>query len=122
MRSLAARASIIIVFPDKDARPNDRDGDVDTIRERIQNVIEIVTLQVDVLRALWPENGDFRAVVGDKKHVDASRLTLATMVAIFIVVIIVVVVTAALDNDGIGFDSLVSGLIARSRRRALEPG
>jgi hypothetical protein len=128
VRSLAARASIIIVFPDKDARPDDRYGDVDTIRERIQNVIEIVTLQVDVFGALWPENDNFRTVVGNKEDVDASRITLAvlvlaTVIAIFIVVIIVVVVVmmAALHDHGIGFDNLVSGFIAGSCRRALQP-
>src|SRR5262249_2704293 len=115
------------VFPDKDARPNDCDGGVDTIRERIQNVIEIVTLQVDVFGALWPENDNFRTVVGNKEDVDASRITLAvvvlaTVIAIFIVVIIaVVVVTAALHDHGIGFDNLVSGFIAGSRWRALQP-
>src|SRR6267378_8455404 len=47
-RALGARASVIVVVPDNDARPNNRDRDVDAVRERIQNVIQIVAAEVDV--------------------------------------------------------------------------
>src|SRR5260370_40126125 len=51
-RVLMAPASVIIVVLDNDSRPNERDRDMDAIRERIQNVIQIVALEVDVFRAL----------------------------------------------------------------------
>jgi len=72
-RALGARASVIVVVPDNDARPNNRDRDVDAVRERIQNVIQIVAAEVDVFGALWPEDGDFRAVVRDEEDIDALR-------------------------------------------------
>src|SRR5229473_5123438 len=121
---LGARASVIVVLPDNDARPNNRDRDVDAVRERIQNVIQIVAAEVDVFSALWPEDGDFRAVVRDEEDIDALRVVFPVMMlALFIVVIVLtVVVTAALDNDGIRLDDLVFGLIARhGRRGGLEP-
>jgi len=70
---LGARASVIVVLPDNDARPNNRDRDVDAVGERIQNVIQIVAAEVDVFGALWPEDGDFRAVVRDEEDIDALR-------------------------------------------------
>src|SRR5216684_2619163 len=119
--ALGARASVIVVLPDNDARPNNRDRDVDAVRERIQNVIQIVAAEVDVFSALWPEDGDFRAVVRDEEDIDALRVVFPVMMlALFIV--LMVVVTTALDNDGVGLDDLVSGLIARhGRRGGLEP-
>src|SRR5258708_40129224 len=120
----------MIVVLDNDSRPNERDRDMDAIRERIQNVIQIVALEVDVFRALWPEDGDFRAMVGDEEDTDALRVAfavvmLAMMFALFIVVIVAIVsivLTSALHNDRVGLDDLVSRLIARYRRRGgLEP-
>src|SRR5258708_31239006 len=107
-RALGARASVIVVVPDNDARPNNRDRDVDAVRERIQNVIQIVAAEVDVFGALWPEDGDFRAVVRDEEDIDALRVAFTVMMlALFIVVIVLmVVVTAALDTDGVGLGDL----------------
>ncbi len=96
---------------------------MDAVRERIQNVIQIIAMEVDVFRALWPKDGDFRAVVRDEENIDVLRVALAVvmlaMVFVFIVVIvfIVVVVTAAFDKNRIGLDDFVSTLIARHRRR-----
>src|SRR5260370_15193664 len=129
--ALGARASVIVVLPDKDARPNDCDGDVHAVGERIQDVIEIVAAKVDIFGALWPEDGDFRAMFGDEKDIDALRIAFAVVmlammfavvVLVIVLIVVVVVVTAALDNDGIRFDNLVPGLtvtqlIAPSGRR-----
>src|SRR6266404_5622616 len=134
--ALGARASVIVVLPDNDARANDCDGDVHAVGERIQDVIEIVAAKVDIFGALWPEDGHFRAMFGDEKDIDALRIAFAIMmlammfavlVLVIVLIVVVVVVTAALDNDGIRFDDLVPGLIvtrliATSRRRGgLEP-
>jgi hypothetical protein len=121
-RALGARASVIVVVPDNDARSNNRDRDVDAVRERIQNVIQIVAAEVDVFGALWPEDGDFRMVVRDEEDIDALRVAftvmmLALLMFVIVVIVLMVVMTAALDNDGIGLDDLVSGLIARHGRR-----
>src|SRR6266851_5457625 len=115
-------ASVIIMLPDDDSRPNKRDRYMDAVRERIQNVIQIIAMEVDVFRALWPKDGDFCAVVGDEEDIDVLRVALSivmlAMVFVFIVVVvIVVVVTAAFDKNRIGLDDFVSRLIARHRRR-----
>src|SRR5260370_25764458 len=125
-----APASVIIALLDNDSRANERDRDRDAVRERIQNVIQMVAPEVDVFRALWPEDGDFRAVVGDEGDIDALRVAFAIVMlamtfAVFILILVVIVsmvVTPALDNDRIGLHDLVARLIARPRRRGgLEP-
>ena len=114
------------MLPDEDSRPQERNRNVDAVAERIQNFIEIVAIEIDVFGALRPEDRHFGAMVGDKEDVDVVRVAvvLATMVTVLILIIILVmVVTAALDNHGIGFDRLVSRLIARhARRGGLETG
>jgi K+-transporting ATPase A subunit len=93
---------------------------VDAVGERIQNLIQIVAMEIDIFGALRPEDRHFGAMVGDKEDVDAVRVAvvLAAIFAVFIVVFIVVVaVTTALNNDGIGLNDLVSRLIARQDRR-----
>src|SRR5260370_5935016 len=121
-RALGARASVIVVVPDNDARPNSRDRDVDAVRERIQNVIQIVAAEVDVFGALWPEDGDFRAVLRDEEDIDALRVAftvmmLARFIFVSVVIVLMVVLTAPLANDGIAVDDLVAELSAEHVRR-----
>src|SRR5260370_27606077 len=74
-RALGALASVIVVLPDKDARPNDCDGDVHAVRERIQNVIEIIAATVDIFGSLWPEAGHFRVMLGEEKDIHALLIS-----------------------------------------------
>src|SRR5229473_1902641 len=123
-RILGARTSVIVMLPDEDSRPQERNRNVDAVGEGIQNLIEIVATEIDVFGAPRPEDRHFGAMVGDKEDVDVVRVAvvLATIFAVFIVVIVVMVVTAALHDHGIGFDHLVSRLIAAAGRRGgLEP-
>jgi len=108
---------------------------MEAVRQRTQNVIQIIAMDIDVFRALWPKDGHLRPVIGDEEDIDVLRVALAVvmlaMVFVFIVVIVfivVVVVTATFDKNRIGLDNLVprfilvSRLIARPRGRGrLEP-
>ena len=119
-----ARASVIIVLPDKDSGPQERNRDVDALAERIHNLIEIVAVEIDIFSALRPEDRHFGAVVRNKEDVDVVRVAavLATMLAVFVVVVVisVVVVRAPFHDDWIGLGGGVHLLIAR--RHALKPG
>jgi hypothetical protein len=78
---------------------------VNAVGERIQNLIEIVSMEIDIFGAPRPEDRHFGTMVGDKEDVDVVRVAavLAAVFAVFIVVVIVVVaVTTALNNNGIG--------------------
>src|SRR4030088_2276772 len=96
-------ASVIIMLPDDDSRPNQRDRNMEAVRQRTQNVIQIIAMEIDVFRALWPKDGHLRPVIGDEEDIDVLRVALAVVLAmVFFLIgsfIKLVVVTARFEKN-----------------------
>src|SRR5260370_9549925 len=96
---------------------------MDTFREGLQNLIDIIALQIYVFGTLWPANTDFRAMIRYEYYFDSLRIPPPVTMFFVLVIIIVFVLVAVIVpsyNNGIGLHRFVH--IRVPRRHSLKPG
>src|SRR5260370_26260281 len=96
---------------------------METFREGLQNLIDIIALQKYVFGTLWPANTDFRAMIRYEYYFDSLRIPPPVMMFFVLVVIIAFVLVAVIVpsyNNGIGLHRFVH--IRVPRRHSLKPG
>src|SRR5260370_28707799 len=96
---------------------------METFREGLQNLIDIIALQKYVFGTFCPANTDFRATLRYEYYFDSLRIPPPVTMFFVLVVIIAFVLVAVIVpsyNNGIGLHRFVH--IRVPRRRALEPG
>jgi hypothetical protein len=95
---------------------------MDTFREGLQNLIDIIALQKYVFGTLWPANTDFRAMIRYEYYFDSlwipPPVTMFFVLVIIIAFVLVAVIVPPYKN-GIGLHRFAH--IRVPRRHALEP-
>src|SRR5260370_34844986 len=95
---------------------------MDTLREGLQNLIDISALQKYVFGTLWPENTDFRAMIRYEYYVDSLRIPPPVTMFFVLVIIIACVLVAVIvpsHNNGLGLYRVVH--LRAPRRCSLNP-
>src|SRR5260370_7926686 len=95
---------------------------MDTFREGLQNLIDIIALQIYVFGTLWPANTDFRAMIRYEYSFDSLRIPPPVTMFFVLVIIIAFVLVAVIVpsyNNGIGLYRF--GHIRVPRRYSLKP-
>src|SRR5260370_16602349 len=96
---------------------------MDTFREGLQNLIDIMAWKKYVLGKLWQANPDSRAMIRYEYYFDSLRIPPpVTMFFVFVVIIAFVLVAMIVPsyNNGIGLYRFVH--IRVPRRHSLKPG
>src|SRR5260370_42512043 len=95
---------------------------METFREGLQNLIDIIALQKYVFGTLWPANTDFRAMIRYEYYFDSLRIPPPVTMFFVLVIIIAFVLVAVIVptyNNGIGLYRFVH--IRVPRRYSLKP-